>query len=193
MSEARMRYAVFLRGVNVGGVTLINEKLLDIAHAAGFECARALMASGNLLLASDRTAKQIEGDMESALTAACGAVIPCFVRSSEQLLALLHEDDTDPAGFHHYLLFCRGDLLEALSEVYARFPHAQGEALFGHAGSGHADIHWIVQKGNSLSDFGSKVLGRQFRDLLTSRNLRTVRRVAAALMDPDVFAAKGKR
>ncbi len=42
MSAAVRRYVVFLRGVNVGGVTLTSEKLLHIAHAAGFEHARTL-------------------------------------------------------------------------------------------------------------------------------------------------------
>ncbi len=187
-----MRYAVFLRGINVGGVKLTNEKLLEIAASAGFGRARALLASGNLLLDSELPADRVQAELENALSAACGADVPCYVRSLEQLKALLAEDDSDPEGFHHYLLFCREPLLEALSPAYAQFTHAPGEKLFGQ--TGHTDIHWIVEKDNTLGDFGSKVLGRKYRDQLTSRNLRTVQKAVAALADPEAFEGKpGKR
>ena len=46
------RYAAFLRGVNVGGVTL---KMADVAAAftaAGFTDVKTVLASGNVLLTS---------------------------------------------------------------------------------------------------------------------------------------------
>lgn len=187
MSAAVRRYAVFLRGVNVGGVTLTSEKLLHIAHAAGFEHARTLLASGNLLVETDLDAGEVKSRIESALMEACGTAVPCFVRSAQRLEKLLQEDSSEPEGFHHYLLLASGDLWGALNEAYQALSHAEGEALFPHAEDGSADVHWIVQKENTLGDFGSKVLGRQYREKLTSRNIRTVKKAVAVLDDPDAF------
>lgn len=175
-----MRYAVFLRGVNVGGVALTNARLTNIARAAGFDHARALMSSGNLLLASPQSPEEIKRALEQALAAACGQPVPCFVRSLEQLKALLSQGAAAPPGFHHYLLFADQPVWEALRAAYEALPREPQEALSAHGRNGH----WVVRRGNTLGAFGSRVLGRAFRDRLTSRSARTVQKAVDALDAP---------
>ena len=43
-------YAVFLRGINVGGINIKMAALRDALQAAGFQDAGTLLASGNVVL-----------------------------------------------------------------------------------------------------------------------------------------------
>ncbi len=66
------RYAAFLRGVNVGGVTL---KMADVAAVftdAGFDNVKTILASGNVLLDSASSAGAVRKKAEAALREAFG-------------------------------------------------------------------------------------------------------------------------
>ena len=63
------KYAVLLRGVNVGGVNL---KMAEVATAltdAGFAAVRTILASGNVLLESSAKAAAVRKKAEAALRA----------------------------------------------------------------------------------------------------------------------------
>ncbi|GAC1511767.1 MAG: hypothetical protein NVS1B16_02780 [Pseudarthrobacter sp.] len=45
-------YAVFLRGINVGGINIKMAELKDALASAGFKGVKTLLASGNVVLAS---------------------------------------------------------------------------------------------------------------------------------------------
>ena len=66
------RYAAFLRGVNVGGVSL---KMAEVAKAfedAGFTEVRTILASGNVLLESRSGVDTVRKKAEKALRDAFG-------------------------------------------------------------------------------------------------------------------------
>ena len=173
-------YAVFLRGVNVGGLRIQMQALRQAAEQAGFAGARTLLNSGNLLLQAAEDAEVVRARVDGLLRALTGQSVPFMLRSMPQLEALLQEDATEQAGYHHYLLFCERPLLQELAALYEAYPGLPGERLFG-AGQ---DLHWIVQEGRTLEGFGSKALGSaKYKALLTSRNLRTVQKAVAGLKD----------
>ncbi|MCK5755877.1 MAG: DUF1697 domain-containing protein, partial [Mycobacterium sp.] len=58
------RYAAFLRGVNVGGVTLKMAALTQALEAAGFTGVRTILASGNVLLDSEADAAAVRDRAE---------------------------------------------------------------------------------------------------------------------------------
>ena len=63
----KTRYAVFLRGVNVGGVTL---KMADVATAmrdAGFTDVTTILATGNVVLTAAGDATAVRAAAEAAL------------------------------------------------------------------------------------------------------------------------------
>jgi len=93
-------YAVLLRGVNVGGknkvpMTALKRCLADL----GFADVTTYIASGNVILASDRDPGAIKAQIEAALTANFeldSDLVKVLVLSHEQLQAVI---DGKPAGF----------------------------------------------------------------------------------------------
>src|SRR5699024_8352522 len=78
-------YVVLLRGVNVGGRTL---KMADVRAAlaeGAFPGARTVLASGNVLLASERDAATVGTAVEQILTERFGYQAWVLVRSTAQL------------------------------------------------------------------------------------------------------------
>lgn len=66
------RYAAFLRGVNVGGVTLKMADVAAVFTAAGFTDVKTILASGNVLLNSSSSADAVRVNAEAALRASFG-------------------------------------------------------------------------------------------------------------------------
>ncbi|MFY9633226.1 MAG: DUF1697 domain-containing protein, partial [Cellulosimicrobium cellulans] len=60
-------YAVFLRGINVGGINIKMAALKDALAAAGFEGVRTLLASGNVVLTSDDGPAAVKQKFEKCL------------------------------------------------------------------------------------------------------------------------------
>ena len=61
-------YAIFLRGVNVGGVKVLMKDLATLLQDAGFTQVRTLLASGNVVLGSEATdPARVKEDVERAL------------------------------------------------------------------------------------------------------------------------------
>ena len=172
------RYAVLLRGINVGGMTLSMADLRSIAESAGCASPATILNTGNLLVQTDDPPQKLKDRLERALSQRMEKPMHCLVRDLDQLESLTLEAEPPAPGMHHYILFCERPLYDELQERYRQYAHAQGEALYA---SGQ-DIHWLVRKGGTLADFGSKVLGSGgYKPLLTSRNLSTVRKIVEKL------------
>jgi uncharacterized protein (DUF1697 family) len=84
-----VRYVAFLRGINVGGKTLIRMGDLracveDLGHAD----VSTYIASGNVLFSSRaRSAASLEGPLEQAIEQRFALAIRVFVRSARELAA----------------------------------------------------------------------------------------------------------
>ena len=68
------RYAVFLRGVNVGGRTIPMAELRAVVAASGARAVRTVLASGNILLdvAEDTPRAEVRADLERRISEAFG-------------------------------------------------------------------------------------------------------------------------
>ena len=86
------RYLVLLRGINVGGRNkLPMAALRDLLESHGHTKVSTYIASGNVMLSSDRTAAAIKRELEEVLAAGP------FVPPAERLAAFLgHELNADP-------------------------------------------------------------------------------------------------
>jgi uncharacterized protein (DUF1697 family) len=60
-------YAVFLRGINVGGINIKMAELKDALASAGFEGVKTLLASGNVVLASQEQPAAVKQTFETCL------------------------------------------------------------------------------------------------------------------------------
>jgi uncharacterized protein (DUF1697 family) len=103
------RYAVLLRGINVGRAKRIGMGPLRAALTArGHTGVRTLLQSGNVVLDSDRGEADLAGDVTALVREDFGFEVPVVVRTAAELAAVVAADPlagtwTDPA--HHLVTF----------------------------------------------------------------------------------------
>ncbi|CAM5729985.1 hypothetical protein MAUB1S_02322 [Mycolicibacterium aubagnense] len=171
------RYAVFLRGVNVGGVNL---KMADVAAAfreAGFDEVKTLLASGNVVLSSSATAATVRAKAEATLRESFGYDAWVLVYPADELRTISADFpfDREVDGHHSYVTFV-GDP-DVLDELDALTP-TSGETIQ----RGHGVLYWQVARGATLDSALSKTMAKKrYKSSTTTRNLRTVEKVLTAL------------
>ncbi|MEV7661193.1 DUF1697 domain-containing protein [Paenarthrobacter sp. NPDC089316] len=175
-------YAVFLRGINVGG---INIKMADLKAALQdypFSKVKTLLASGNVVLQSDLGTKDVKAEFEKCLRDAFGYDAWVVVLTSARVAELVDACPypADDKSTHSYItlasdtamldeLFAAGDSLEGVEQVRLG-PEASA---------------WLAPAGGTLDSPVSKLSAKpRYKASTTTRNLRTlvkVRDAAAAL------------
>lgn len=172
-----MRYAAFLRAINVGGHTVKMDHLRALFEALGFTDVRTLIASGNVIFTTTaRSTAALEATIERHLHEALGYPVLTFVRSKPQLDAIVA---LQPFGAHDGTV---------LVTFHKEPPTADAtRRLLGHATAtdafhvhGH-ESYWGGGARMSDSPFFKlgmeKVLGMPG----TGRNMNTVRKIADAM------------
>ena len=91
MATTRMQtYVALLRAVNVGGTgKLPMAELRALCEAAGFADVRTYIASGNVVLRSASTARQVQEVLETALERHAGKPVGVLVRTGAEMAAVL--------------------------------------------------------------------------------------------------------
>lgn len=174
-------YAVFLRGINVGG---INIKMADLRTALlvlGFGDVQTLLASGNVVLTSELDPAGVKRECETCLRDTFGYDAWVVVLTAERLSALVDACPYpgDDKTTHTYI---------TLASDPARLDEldAAGAALEGSEQTrlGPEALAWLAPAGGTLSSPFSKTAAKpRFKVSTTTRNLRTLIKVrdAAAL------------
>ncbi|MDR3658916.1 MAG: DUF1697 domain-containing protein [Mycobacterium sp.] len=169
------RYAVFLRGVNVGGVNL---KMADVAATlsqAGFTAVKTLLASGNAVLSSTTSAAGVRTKAEAALRESFGYDAWVLVYPAAELRTISADFpfQREVEGHHSYVTFVSDP--EVLEELAALEP-AAGELVR----RGDGVLYWQVDRGDTLDSAISKTMAKKrYKSSTTTRNLRTVEKVLA--------------
>ena len=170
------RYAVFLRGVNVGGVNL---KMADVAttfRQAGFDDVSTLLASGNVVLSSTAKSAAVRTKAEAALRESFGYDAWVLVYPVEELRTISADFpfEREVDGHHSYITFVSDP--DVLDELAALEP-VSGELI----SRGHGVLYWQVARGDTLGSAISKTMGKKrYKSSTTTRNLRTVEKVLTA-------------
>ncbi len=141
---------ILFRGMNTGGVRAPVAEQRVMAEAMGLKNPRTLLASGNLVVETDRAPDALEHDIEAAMEKTFGLKVAAMVRTREQwaaliaanpfaaeaaaqpskMLAMVMKDGVRPGA----LEACRdlaegGERVEAIDDVlYFWFPNGQGES-----------------------------------------------------------------
>jgi uncharacterized protein (DUF1697 family) len=175
-------YAVFLRGINVGG---INIKMADLKAALadrGFDGVKTLLASGNAVVASSLGASAVKKDVEACLRETFGYDAWVVVLTAARVAALVEacpypaEDKTT----HTYVTLSSDTAtLDELFEAGSHLDGTQQHRL------GPEAMAWLAPAGGTLDSPFSKLSAKaRYKSTTTTRNLRTmikVRDAAAAL------------
>lgn len=172
------RYAVFLRGVNVGGVTM---KMADVAKSlsgTGFTDIKTILASGNVLLDSDSGTPEVRTKAEAALRKTFGyeAWVLAYDLETVRAVSQNYPFEREVEGHHSYVTFVADedvlDELAGLAEVAG--PHELIQR-------GDGVLYWQVPRSGTLDSVIGKTMGKKrYKSSTTTRNLRTVDRVLSA-------------
>lgn len=171
---------ILLRGVNVNGITVTSAALrASMLAVDGVRAARTLLASGNVVVSTDRAADEVKRSAEDRLHADFGYDAWVVVVDRAELAGVLEATpwaDDDP-NRHVYLTFASDpaalDEVEGLAPVGAQVARPASGVLA-----------WTCAVGASTTDPVARLLGRpRYRATTTTRNLRTVLRLAT--LDAD--------
>ena len=176
-------YAVFLRGINVGGINIKMADLKAALEATGFDGVKTLLASGNVVLASELGPAAVKKDFEACLRTSFGydawVVVLTAQRVSELVDACPYPDD-DKSTHTYVTLASDSAILDELEAAGAALEGAEQKRL------GPEALAWLAPAGGTLESPFSKVSSKaKYKATTTTRNLRTlikVRDASAALL-----------
>lgn len=173
-------YAAFLRGINVGGHTVTNDRLRELFEELGLQDVRTFLASGNLIFQSeDVGVSALEGRIESRLRDGLGYEVPTFVRTVEQVTAVAgHTPFPDaPADGKLHIAFLRAELDAATRHEVAALAKDTDRVAFR-----DRELYWLVAGRFMDSALSELAVGRVLGADWTVRTAKTVQRVAAKLL-----------
>ena len=175
-----MKYAAFLRAINVGGHIVKMDRLRAVFEAAGFRGAETFIASGNVVFESSRkSAGDLERAIETDLKKALGYPVATFVRSMPELAAIVNLEPFGPESLKPPDSVFVGFLRSAVSKDARR----QFASLSNDVDTVMADgreIYWRARKGFAESTISYAVVEKLLKTEATFRNLNTVKRMAAS-------------
>lgn len=177
------RYAVFLRGVNVGGVNL---KMADVAAAltdAGFGAVRTVLATGNVLLESSATAAAVRTTAEATLREKFGYDAWALAYDFDAVRAVIEAYPYQPEvdGYHSYVTFVADPAV--LDELAGLADDAGPDEKISR---GDGVMYWQVPKGSTLDSTIGKTMGKpRYKSSTTTHNMRTLAKLMRCSETPD--------
>ncbi|MFZ3452635.1 DUF1697 domain-containing protein [Arthrobacter sp. 7Tela_A1] len=177
MNGSATRFAILLRGVNVGGVTVKMADLRAVLQSLGLLEVQTLLASGNAVVTSVLEPAVLKDTVEHALRTEFGyeawVIVLPMARVAELAETVPYAAD-DPA-VHAYVTFSSDPaILDELLDVGAAGGQEQVRL-------GPEAMAWTARKGLTLDSALSKATGKlRYKSATTTRNLRTLRKIAGA-------------
>ena len=172
-----MRYAAFMRGLNLGKRNVKMEDLKKIFVKLSFTGVESFIASGNIVFESpSKDTAALGKKIEAALEKTLGYDVDTFIRDFDELAAIgkaipfkgIVDAPTYVVGFLHAPLDAAGKRrflsLAAKEDQFA----VRGREVFWHSTIGQGE-----------SKFGANVFDKALAVRSTWRNLRTVRKMVA--------------
>lgn len=172
-------HIALLRGVNVGGRKVLKDDLLGLAKDLGFDEAKTLLTSGNLVLwGKAETDAHLEKRLEDGLEKRMGLRTEFFVRSPAELKAIIdanpYPDEVRSHPNHLLVHFMKTPLPDA-DEATLRAAITGPETF--KVGTRELYIDYPDDVGHSMLDRDWKKTKRA--PLGTARNWNTVLKLAA--------------
>lgn len=170
-------YVAFLRGINVGG---INIKMADLARAfeaLGLSDVKTILASGNVRFSTAETnGPVLKRKIEDALRARYryeAWVIVLDLATVERIIEACPYPDDDPERQSYVMFLADPSVAEELLSVQEELDPTVDRIQLG-----DGVIYWEVTKGETIgSVFGKHSAKARLKPLVTTRNLRTLRKV----------------
>jgi uncharacterized protein (DUF1697 family) len=172
------RYAVFLRGINVGGVNMKMAEVADAFTAAGFTAVKTILASGNVLMDSKSSVKAVRTKAEAALRETFGydAWVLAYDLKAVAAISKAYPFQREVEGHHSYVTFVTdAAVLDELADL------AKDAGPDEKIERGEGVLYWQVSRTGTLDSTIGKTMGKKrYKSSTTTRNLRTVDKVLKA-------------
>jgi uncharacterized protein (DUF1697 family) len=172
------RWAVLLRGVNIGGVRIRMAELAEALTESGFEAVRTVLASGNVLLAADGDAASIGGRVSAVIRERFGYDVAVIAVPLDAVRRAVERYPFPRAADRHaYVVF--GTAPSVAAELAATAGDLDGAVERVQVDEGL--LYWDAPKGETLTTtFGKQYGKRQASGAATTRNLNTLEKMLAA-------------
>ncbi|MCI9868942.1 DUF1697 domain-containing protein [Arthrobacter humicola] len=171
-------YAVFLRGINVGGINIKMADLKNALKSRPFSGVVTLLASGNVVLASELDPAGVKKEFEACLRETFGYDAWVVVLTAGRVTALVDACPypADDASTHTYLTLASDEeVLSELLEAGRALDRAELTRL------GPEALAWLAPAGGTLDSPFSKLSSKaKYKAATTTRNLRTMIKVRDA-------------
>lgn len=176
-------YAVFLRGINVGGINIKMADLKAALKAYPFTDVKTLLASGNVVLRSTLDAAGVKKQFEKCLREAFGYDAWVVVLTAERIAQLVEACPypADDKTTHSYVTLTSDTAM--LDELFdaATALGAPGDGGVKHVRLGPEASAWLAPAGGTLDSPFSKLSSKaRYKASTTTRNLRTLIKVRDA-------------
>jgi uncharacterized protein (DUF1697 family) len=171
-------YAVFLRGINVGGINIKMAELKDALKTRPFSGIKTLLASGNVVLATDLPPGEVKAEFEACLRETFGYDAWVVVLKADRVAELVAACPypADDASTHTYVTLASDTA--ALTELYDAGTALDGTEL---TRLGPEALAWLAPAGGTLDSPFSKLSAKpKYKSATTTRNLRTMIKVREA-------------
>ncbi len=172
-------YAIFLRGVNVGGV---NIKMADLKRALTelpLHSVATLLASGNIICRTAMRAGELKSTVEKSLRDSFGYDAWVVVLTASRLAELIAACPYPPDSAEQHSYITLGSDPDILAELYGlaeQLPDVEQVRL------GPEATAWLAPVGGTLESPFSKLSAKsRYKSSTTTRNLRTLLKVRDAL------------
>ncbi|MDO5754284.1 DUF1697 domain-containing protein [Arthrobacter sp.] len=175
-----MNYAVFLRGVNVGGINIKMAVLRTALATLPVSNVKTLLASGNVVCTAESSAAELKSKVEALLRESFAYEAWVVVVNESELAAIVHACPypDDDATHHAYVtLSAEPAVLDELARHAGEIPGAELARLAPNA------LAWRAATGGTLENPFSKLSARpRYKSTTTTRNLRTLLKCRDAML-----------
>lgn len=170
-----MKYCAFLRGVNVKGTNMKMAEVCEVFKKAGMVEVSSVLASGNIIFASDKEKGDLKKILEKAMSEYFSYEAFLFVKSLAETEAFwAHNPFEKNEDLHIYTFAGNHGIENILLEEFEKSAKTENEK----AEIINGIFYWQVPKGNTLDSSFGKILGRKnLKDQFTSRNINTFEKI----------------
>lgn len=174
-------WIALLRGVNVGGITVRSSELAAVFRELGFDGVRTVLASGNVVFASDGTpadASELTPRIERALSErfAYEARVVLVARGELERVVAEFPFDADDGSRQPWVIFAA--TREVLDDLLASAASLGLDPSVDPISRGDGVVYWNPVTGTTVDTPFAKLLAKaRYRPTTTNRNLRTLVKV----------------
>lgn len=173
-----MRYIALLRGINVGGKTMV--KMADLKasfKSLGFENVATYINSGNLAFDTRKAdADKLASRIEAAIEKDLGKNVPVMTREQTEVIRIMQANpfagEFESHKEMHVLFLTENMPKEKEKELLEAAPEGERFAVEGR------EIYCHLRNGVADSLLGKSFIEKKLKLAVTGRNWRTVQKLA---------------